>query len=176
MDKVCLFQYHSSLSELQLRLSVDWTFVSHLGKIVCEQQLLQKSNLFPQLRRILKSKSKTKKTILNLIHGIVKVQELFGLNNAYPSSTLSPLCRLKNHHSICMKLLQNKILQMVTVDLNLTDHQHTTSRLLKKRVSTKISCNFMKKSFILPNQIKILKNLTRDYKSSWILHVKRTNS
>ena len=176
MDKVCLFQYLSSPSVLQLKLNVDLTFVLHLGRIVCEQQLPQKSNLFLQLRKILKSKSKTKKTILNLIHGIVKVQELFGLNNVYQSSTLSPLCRLKNHHSICMKLLQNKILQMVTVDFNLIDHQHTTSQLLKKRVLTKISCNFMRKSFILPNQIKILKNLTRDYKNSQILHVRKTNS
>ena len=177
MDKVCLYQYHSSLNELQHRLNVDWTFASHLGRIVCEQQLRQKSNLFLQQKKILKSKLKTKKTTLNLIHGIVKVQELSeDLSSVYLSLTQSPPCQLKNHHIICMKLLQNKILQMETVDLNLTDHQHTTSQLLKRKVLIKISYSSMKKSSILLNQIKILKNQTRDYKNSQILHVRRINS
>ena len=177
MDKVCLFQYLSLLSVLQLRLNVDWTSVLLLGKTVCEQQLLQKSNLFLQQKRILKSKFKTKKTTLNLIHAIAKVQELSeDLSSVYPSLTQSLPCQLKNHNIICMKLLQNKILQMETVDLNLTDHQHTTSQLLKRKVLIKISYNSMKKSFILLNQIKILKNQTRDYKNSQILPVKKTNS
>ena len=176
MAKAYLFQYPSSLNVLQLRLNVVWTFVSHLGKIVCVQQLPQRSNLFLQLKKILKNKSKMKKTILNLIHGIVKAQELSDLSSVYPNSILSPLCRLKSHHSICMKLLQNKTQSMVTVDLNPIDHQHTTNQLSKRSLLIKIFCNSMRKSFISLNRIEILKNQTRDYKNSQILREKKISS